>query len=130
MTRKNALSPRLYFSYSQFFVYDKSVPSVGCDWTKAHSDQGFARRESTVAFGTLLEFGHADVLVRREAYEARREYQRVIAVPFCVRSGEVAVEGAEEITIERTVALPPGHYRLVAAQHVTGADNEAIHLYF
>ncbi|MBO0860344.1 MAG: hypothetical protein J2P21_18085, partial [Chloracidobacterium sp.] len=53
----------------------------------------------------------------REAYQPQQEYQRVIAVPFRVRSGKVLVEEPEETTLEvdRSVSLPPGHYRLASA---------------
>lgn len=56
--------------------------------------------------------------------------QRVIAVPFLVTSGKVIVEGPEETMPERNVTLPPGNYRLIAAQRVTGEDEEAIDLFF
>ena len=111
-------------------VYDQSVRLPGCDWTEEHTAQGFARRELVVNFNTLLEFGYADVAVSRETYQPEQEYQRAIAVPFQVTSGKVVVEGPEETTVERAVSLPPGHYRLVAAQHVTGDDKEVIDLYF
>jgi len=127
---KRVLSPRLYFSYSQFMVYDKDVALPGCDWTDEHSDQGFARRESTVNFGTILEFGYADVAVSRGRYEYREEYERIIAVPFFVSSGEVIVDGPDEMESGRIIALPPGHYRLVAAQYATSDDEEAIDLFF
>lgn len=126
------LNPDLYFSYSQFFVYDGSVQMPACDWTKAHSDQGFARREGTVAFGTLLEFGRARVVVAVTPYQPRDEYERVIAVPFDSVSGKVIVDGPEETETgrERNFALQPGNYRLVVAQRVTGDDEEAIDLFF
>jgi Competence protein J (ComJ) len=130
MTTKIALSPRLYFSYSQFMVYDGSVQLPGCEWTEEHTAQGFARRESVVNFNTLLEFGDADVAVKREAYQPQQEYHRVIVVPFRVTSGKVVVEGPEETTVERSVSLPSGQYRLVAAQYITGEEEEVIDLYF
>jgi len=130
MNIKTALSPRLYFSYSQFMVYDQSVRLPGCAWTDDHTAQGFARRESTVNFNTPLEFGYADVAVALCAYQPREEYERVIAVPFLVTSGKVIVEGPEEIKPERSIALPPGNYRLVAAQRVAGDEEESIDLFF
>jgi len=42
----------------------------------------------------------------------------------------VVVDGPEETDVERTVALPPGNYRLVAAQRVIGQEEEAIDLFF
>jgi hypothetical protein len=78
MSTKPNLSSRFHFSYSQFLVYDASVRLPGCDWTDEHSAQGFARRESTVNFSTLLEFGLADVAVIHGAYRPTEEYERVI----------------------------------------------------
>lgn len=70
-TLPTILTPDLNFSYSQFFVYDASVQMPACEWTKEHSDQGFARRDGTVAFGTLLEYGKARVEVVVRAYQPR-----------------------------------------------------------
>jgi hypothetical protein len=131
MNTKVALSPRLYFSYSLFMIYDQSVRLPGLAWTDEHSAQGFARRESVVNFNTPLEFGYADVGVSQCAYQPRgEEYERVIAVPFLVTSGKVIVEGPEETKPERHFALLPGNYRLVAAQRVTGDEEEVIDLFF
>lgn len=130
MRRTIALSSKLYFSYSQFMVYDQSVDLPGCAWTEAHSAQGFACRESSVNVGVLLEFGDADVLVYRSAYQPEGEYDRVIAVPFLVTSGKVMVDGPEEFDVERSFALPSGNYRLVVAQRVIGDEEESIDLFF
>jgi hypothetical protein len=129
---KTDLSPRLYFSYNQFMVYDQNVQLPGCAWTEEHSAQGFARRESSVCFNTLLEFGYADVAVCRSAYQSKGEYERVIAVPFAVVSGNVVVEGPDETEAGngRSVQLPLGNYRLVAAQRMTGDEEEVIDLFF
>ena len=51
----------LQFSYSQFFVYDAGLKNPACEWTEAHSRQGFARRDGVTAVGTILEFGQAKV---------------------------------------------------------------------
>jgi Competence protein J (ComJ) len=127
-----SLKPDLYFSYSQFYVHDASVLSRRLDWTKAHSNQGFARREKAVAFGALLEFGMAKIRVAIHPYEPREEYERVIAVPFKVTSGKIIVGSPNEThsARDRNFALPPGNYRLVAAQRVTGDDQAAIDLFF
>lgn len=124
------LTPRLYFSYSQFMVYDQSVTYPGCLWTENHTAQGFARRQSTVCFGTLLEFGDATVTYQVVRYAFNDKYERVIAVPFIVTSGKVIVNGPEEMNVLRVVELPKGHYRLVAGQHMIGDDEEAIDLFF
>jgi len=125
-----ALSPRLYFSYSQFMVYDQAEQLPGCDWTEEHTAQGFARRESTVCFGTPLEFGHADVSVMVGAYQPQSDYERVISVPFRSVSGKVTVEGPEELDVDRAFEMPCGDYKLTAAQAIVGEDEERIDLFF
>lgn len=130
MRIKTTLSPRLYFSYNQFMVYDNSVQLPGCDWTDQHTAQGFARRNSTVNFATLIESGYADVSVFIGAYQASTPYDRSIIVPFLVTSGQIIVEGPEEAISERNFSLPPGNYRLVASQRVTANESEAIDLCF
>lgn len=122
---------KFYFSYSQFIVYDESVLSPGCDWTDTHAAQGFARRESLVSFGTPLEFGYADVNICRGSYRPDKGYGRVIGVPFLVTSGKVIVCGPEELNAQRKrFDLAMGNYRLVAAQRVTGDQEEAVDLFF
>jgi len=111
-------------------VFDETVEFPGCDWTEQHTAQGFARRESVVNFSTLLEFGYADVTINIGKYEPHPDHQRVIAVPFLITSGRVLVEGPEETDAERNFTMPPGNYRLVAAQHVTADDQEVIVLCF
>lgn len=110
-------------------VYDKDIELPGCDWTEEHAAQGFARRESAVNFNTLLDFGYADATVSIGAYEPQPEHERAVSVPFLVTSGEVLVEGPEEFDVARSVALPPGNYRLIAAQYVSG-EEEVIDLFF
>jgi hypothetical protein len=83
-----------------------------------------------VSFGTLLEFGHGDVAVHLGPYKGKDDHERVIEVPIEVSSGEVVVGGPEEYPNKHIVKVPKGHYRLVAAQTVTGDDREAIDLYF
>lgn len=120
---------RLYFSYSQFHVFDESVKLSGCDWSDAHYRQGFARRDQTVNFGTPLEFGHADLTVVLGPYVPTPLPDRAIEVPLRVSSGKVLIMGPDEIRGERSVSLPPGEYRAVAAQTVTADDQESITLY-
>jgi hypothetical protein len=120
----------VYFSYSQFCVFDRSVTLPGCAWTDAHFRQGFARREENVCFGTLLEFGHAELAVHLGPYEAMGHHERVVEVPLSVSSGEIVIAGPEDTQNEHLVQLAPGHYRLVVAQTVTAEDREAIALHF
>jgi Competence protein J (ComJ) len=122
--------PQLYFSYGQFSVYDQSEIRPGCAWTTRHSSQGFARRHSTVAFATILEFGDADIKVILGSYQPLNQHQRAIAVPFQCESGIVIIEGPDEYDVGRQVMLAKGPYRLTAAQSVTGDESEEVELYF
>lgn len=129
--RTNVFSLRFYFSYKQFIVYDESVRLPGCDWTEKHIAQGFARRESVAGFSTLLEFGYANLTVSRGEYLPKKEYERVIAVPFFVTSGKVIVCGPEELNNQkRCFDLSPGNYRLVAAQRANDDEEEVVDLFF
>src|ERR1051325_3159 len=101
-----AFLDKIYFSYHQFFIFDKSVRLPGCDWTDDHFAQGFARRESNVCFASILEYGHADVSITLGRYERRDDYQRVIAVPFLVKAGEIRIIGPEEVNVNRKIAIP------------------------
>jgi hypothetical protein len=123
-------SATIYFSYSQFQVFDSSVKLPGCAWTEGHYMQGFARRDLNVSFGTMLEFGHGDVAVHLGPYQGEDYHERVIEVPIEVLSGEVVIAGPEEYPNKHIVKMAAGHYRLVAAQTVTGDDRESIDLYF
>jgi len=125
------LSSIMYFSYSQFLVFDTSrAARPGLDWTQEHFNQGFARQEDNVSFRTLLEFGHAELSIHLGPYEPRGEHERVIEVPLEVPSGEVVIAGPEEFEDTRTLKMPPGHYRLVAAQTALDEDRQVVDLFF
>ena len=84
----------------------------------------------------MLEFGEAVLRVCAGIYEHNPSYERVIAVPFLVKSGQVEITGPEEVSGQRKVSLAPGHYRLYAAQRIVTEDEEnmimeqAIDLFF
>lgn len=121
----------IYFSYSQFMVYDGSVRLPGCEWTPAHTKQGFARQVSTANFRSMHEFGDAQIRVFLGEASGLEAAERVIAVPFLVKAGYILVEGPEEERDEgRRVELPPGAYELTCAQRVTGDETEEISLHF
>ena len=130
MHTRVSLTPRLYFSYGQFMVYDQSVAAPGCLWTASHTAQGFARRESTVCFRTLFECGYADVTSELGSFVNAEIYERVIAVPFLVVTGTVVIDGPDENNVRRIVNIPNGTYRLIAAQCAIDDEGELIELFF
>src|SRR5207248_5840316 len=108
----------------------ESVAAPGCLWTDGHAAQGFARRESTVCFGTLLEFGYADVAYEIGAFAPHGTYERAIGVPFLVATGRIVIDGPDERDVLRIAKVPSGSYRLVAAQRAFSDEEEAIDVFF
>ena len=120
----------LFFSYGQFMVYDHSVSLPGCIWQDLHVNQGFARRESVVCFGTILDYGRANVHVWLQPFAKRKEHQRAISVPFFSPEGRVFLEGPEETVTDRYLDIEVGHYLVTAAQYVLNYQEEEIDLFF
>jgi len=120
------------FSYYQFMVYDVSVDMPECEWTADHSNQGFARRQGTVCFAALLQWGSAHVDTFFGPYVPNDRHQRVIAVPFDTPTGRVIVQGMMEVYVAHTLFVPKGHYTLYAAQELVDEDEgqENICLFF
>jgi hypothetical protein len=104
------------FTHGHFLVYDTSVADPQCVWTKGHCQQGFARRESTACFSTVLDDGEASVVAYSGAFQDDSKYQRVVAVPFFTPGGRVIVSGVLEIYCARLVFVPQGHYLLHCGQ--------------
>lgn len=120
---------KMYISYRQFLVYDDSESVAGCYWTDGHLAQGFARREAIVSFGTLIEFGCAEIEWFLEPFNKTRQFHRAISVPFVVRDGKLHVRGPEEHLIDRSILLPRGSYVVTAAQQYLDDENEYIALF-
>ena len=115
MRTEKLIETQIYFAYYQFMVFDEDIRLPASVPTDVHFNQGFARRESTVTYRTLIQFGLADLTVGRGPYVPRQPYIRVISVPFLVTSGNVLVEGPEENGNGCLIRIPPAHYRLTAA---------------
>jgi hypothetical protein len=122
------------FTHGQILVYDSSVPNPQCLWTKRHLEQGFARRESTVCFVTLLDSGEAVTTAYFGSYVENGAYSRVIAVPFFSETGRIIVSGVLEIHCARLVFVPPGHYAVYCGQYITEKgfeeDKQVVDLFF
>lgn len=120
------------FSHGQFLLFDATVAVPECEWTDDHTSQGFARRESAICLGSILQDGVASVRVFHGSYSPQREYQRVIANPFTSPSGRIIVNGLMEMYISRLVQLRPGYYRVYTCQALDDAhdEHELIDLFF
>ena len=119
--------PDIYFSYSQFMLFDESADYP--QWSREHSAQGFTRTKSAVTFGTPLEAGEAYTRVITGAFEGTESYDRVIAVPFLCVTGRISLMAPDDYEAT-TIEIPPGHYRVTAAQRITGEDEQDIDLFF
>jgi Competence protein J (ComJ) len=120
---------KMYFSYNQFMVYDSGEKLPGSDWKDEHVSQGFARREFSIGFGTLLQFGHASVRVFIGSPAGIEEYERVVSVPLNVKSGDIRIEGPEEYPVERKILVSPGWYQVIVAQIAKSDEVEQIDIY-
>ncbi len=123
------LEPKLQFSYSQFFIYDSAVKLPGCDWTEAHSNQGFARRKGVINVGTLLEFGSASVSLSSDVNIDLEKYDRVIMVPITSESGCLLLNGVEEDNVDRKIKLDVGFYNVTIAQKEISETEEVIDIF-
>lgn len=114
------LSRIMVFGYSQFFVKDSEVTDFAFQWTDSNMEQGFARQDSVVSFRTISDFGKANLRLMLGTYSPEISYDRVIAVPFRLKSDKLQVFGPEESGLIESIIVEPGNYRLVAAQKLLG----------
>ncbi|MEQ1890560.1 MAG: competence protein ComJ [Alphaproteobacteria bacterium] len=99
-------------TYSQLAVFLSSLQNPFNDWTSKHVDQGFAWRQGSVSFRTLIESGqhYIELVLTHGSVPILYEAIRVIEVPF-----DICDDGAIEIaSIADTVrlSLPCGKYSL------------------
>jgi hypothetical protein len=121
----------MYFSYRQFFIYDPYCEFFALRWSDAHSRQGFARTRSFVSMSSISNYGWATVLAGVRGFHEYERFDRVIAVPFTVSRGVVAVLGVEETgELERFLHLDTGEYKLTVAQAIYDDDSEEVVLAF
>lgn len=129
----------------QFFVRDAGQPLPFFEWEEAHFDQGYVRiDDSSVGFLTLTDTWDARISVSlKERVEDTAEAERVIRVPFEVKSGAVVVvdgyeyegddEGEEEEGVNKAVIeLPNGHYDLhlvVMTEEPSDGSHEPVEKY-
>lgn len=120
---------QMYFSYSQFMVYDGETKQPGCAWLDAHFNQGFARRETVANFRTLLEYGDARLRIWDGPF-AGGEYDWVILVPLFLPSGVLRVEGPEEpSSATPSINVASGYYELWCGQKSLDEDKQDIDLF-
>jgi len=103
------------YSYNQILVFDSLESTPGCQWSDAHWQQGFARRNSIVSFATLDQAGTAALSIVEDAGQ-EEGVVRAIQTSLDVPSGKVCIEGVDEYPISRYVKLIPGVYRVTASQ--------------
>ena len=106
----------LYYSYSQFIVYDGD--DLGdFPWTDIHIAQGFIRRDSEVSIRTLTEYGCASIELFLNAYDGDQNFDRLLKCPFYAKSGHVFVISPDQTDDDSPMlVVDPGHYSLVVGQ--------------
>ena len=108
----NSTSTALFVTHSQIAVFKANLQNPFNDWTQEHVDQGFAWREGSVSFATLIDAGphRIDIVVTVAPETASQQALRVIAVPFSV-AGDATLELA---TVSESTALkiPAARYEL------------------
>jgi hypothetical protein len=129
MTDRILFEGELEYSYNHFLIFDVGEPQPGCAWTDRHVAQGFARRESTVGFSTLAEFGLARLRVFLGEAESLQPYERAIAVSFMCSSGTVAIEGPDEDPGGRELPVGVGCFEVLCCQELDD-DSLTIDLFF
>jgi hypothetical protein len=122
----------LYFSFSQFLLFDSALTEPALEWSQEHSAQGFVRAESRVAVGSLLSHGIARARVFDEPPQGVGTYRRVIAVPMELTSDRVAFTNPDALPSEAVpVELPRGHYRVFVAQRLEeDGKRESVDVFF
>ena len=102
----------LFVSYSQIAVFRSGLPNPFSDWTQEHVEQGFAYRDGSVSFRTILEGGSAEITIEVRDYSTALSpaVRRAIEVPYVVtEDGEVEVASISESVL---LDLTPGSYAL------------------
>jgi hypothetical protein len=114
----------LAISHWQFSVSDDADLDPGIEWTDVHSAQGFARRETVIAFGSIVQSATARLQVFLGPFVPDPAYARVQRVPLRVGSGVVSVAGPWDGRGGTKVSVTPGTYCVVAAQRFVGDEED------
>ena len=104
---------QIQISYATLAVFDPELRDPFNDWTQAQAAQGFAWRDGSVSFRTLIESGPLNVLVTVNGTRTaiRSDSVRAIQVPFRVPSSGIVEIGS--ISGGTTLKIPSGPYALI-----------------
>lgn len=110
----------LFFSQGQFIVSDESYDVLSLRWSEVETRQGFARREQIASIGTIVDAGYAILSIYSGRYQVDERHTRVVEVPLRIDGDSIEIQGPEEPSRAHAMRIAPGHYRVTAAQFVTG----------
>jgi len=113
-TAAKLLQDDIDFSYSQVFVSDSSE-FRRCVWSDAHVSQGFARLEMCISFGTIVDWGTGRLTVFSGEPHDYEVYERALAVPLLIVSGNLEIAGPEEDP--RIIEMQSGAYIVFFCQN-------------
>lgn len=111
-------------SFGQLSVFTSSLSQPFNDWTDRHVSQGFAWREGSVSFRTVIQAGlHvAEVSVVDHVGAVAQDAIRAIEVPFIVPAdGELEIGSISE-TIP--ISMPAGSF-LLRCEFLRSSSSEA-----
>lgn len=122
-------SPSVRYSFNQVVFFDDSEGAPGSSWTEEHWRQGFARRETVVAFATIRQAGIALLNACYGSPDDSEPFERLISVPLRLPTGKLRIEGPEEYPIDRFIELPPGEYVVILGQRFGAHQALDFHLF-
>jgi hypothetical protein len=112
LSQTNVSSFDLFVSYAQIAVFDGNLENPFNDWTEQHVHQGFAWREGSVSFKTLIEAGQTKVdFAQVQVFFPSSSALRSISVPFVCQEG-ARIEIAT-VTESRPIQLEAGEYQII-----------------
>jgi Competence protein J (ComJ) len=103
---------QLNISHGQICVFHSGIKNPFNDWTQQHIDQGFAWRDESVSFGTVIEAGVVSFSVETTDYSKSLvpKVTRAVEVPFTVpESGAIEIASISDGIL---LDMVPGLYAL------------------
>jgi hypothetical protein len=99
-------------SYAQITFFDGTLDNPFNDWAAQHVQQGFAWRDGSASFKTLIESGQTRVeFAQVQIFVPKSSALRSISVPFVCHEG-ARIEIAT-ITESQPLQLEAGEYQLI-----------------
>jgi hypothetical protein len=105
------LAFQVYLSYSQLCVFLSTLTEPFNDWSDRNFSQGFAWREGSVSFRSLVEDGEHQInlFINEPLVELESNVVRAVRVPFESTDGNIEIASISDST---PLDIPTGKYSL------------------